>query len=168
MDKKMRFTHIPKWITYALVTCAALGLIDALYLTISHYQNSVPTCLIGSCEIVLTSQYSLLFGVPVALLGALYYFVMLALLVIRIESKNAVLRERVFAYALWTSIVGFLASCYFFIIQASVLHAFCQYCLGSATTSTLLFVISMYVLGKYRLPVGDSLIDQSSNSSKVN
>jgi uncharacterized membrane protein len=52
--------------------------------------------------------------------------------------------------ALLLSPLGFLASLYFFIIQAFVLHAFCLYCLGSAITSTLVFLISFYTLMRYR------------------
>jgi uncharacterized membrane protein len=63
------------------------------------------------------------------------------MLIIFFDSKKpAVLR-----LALYSTVVGFVASLYFFILQAFVLHAFCQYCLGSATTSTILFVTTICI-----------------------
>jgi uncharacterized membrane protein len=34
-------------------------------------------------------------------------------------------------------------------VQAFILHAYCLYCLGSALTSTILFVIAVVIFRKY-------------------
>jgi uncharacterized membrane protein len=48
------------------------------------------------------------------------------------------------------SSIGFVFSMWFVFVQAFLLHAFCQYCMLSATTSTTIFIISMYVFIKHR------------------
>jgi uncharacterized membrane protein len=65
------------WRTMLVLT--ALGLGVATYLTYIHYAGMKPLCGKGggSCEIVQTSQYSKLVGVPVALIGLLGYVAIL-------------------------------------------------------------------------------------------
>ena len=123
-----------------MMAVAALGFIDATYLTVEHYRGAVLTCTItGDCQSVVTSAYSAIVGVPVALLGSIYYAAMIVLLVAYLDRRS----EKVLNAATWFSIVGFVASIYFVSLQAFVLDAWCQYCLVSAATSTLLFLIGM-------------------------
>lgn len=127
-----------------LFVVAAIGFADATYLTIEHYANKIPPCVIGSCETVLSSSYATVAGIPVALGGAIYYFIILVLLLLYIDMK----KEIILRSALLFTTVGFLASVYFFFIQAFVLHAFCQYCLISALTSTILFITAIAIFKK--------------------
>jgi uncharacterized membrane protein len=150
---KLKFTAIPRWILYTYVVIAALGLIDATYLTINHYQHTVPPCFIGSCEQVLTSTYAVILGIPVAVFGIAYYLFILACLVVYIESNHTSHESRknkATTAVLATTVIGFLMSLYFFGIQALVIHDFCQYCLGSALFSTLMFLMSVDVWRKFR------------------
>jgi len=157
----MKFTRIPKWVVYSYVVTATLGLIDAIYLTINHYRDTVPPCFIGNCEQVLTSAYAQILGIPVAIYGIVYYLFILVCLVVYIESKAAPSvvqpsphesrKNKVMTAVLAATVVGFLMSLYFFGIQALVIHDFCQYCLGSALFSTLMFVMSVGVWGKFRM-----------------
>lgn len=144
--KPLQKDKLPKWIIIKLIVIALLGFADATYLVVEHYINAIPPCVVGSCELVLTSAYSRVFGLPVSLPGSVYYLTLLVLFIIYLDTK----KEVILRTALLLSPLGFLASLYFFIIQAFVLHAFCQYCIGSAVTSTLIFIISLYTLIKYR------------------
>lgn len=61
-----------------IYTLIALGLIDSIYLTIVHFDSSVLTCPsagIINCESVLTSPYSTIFGIPVAIMGLVLFIV---------------------------------------------------------------------------------------------
>jgi len=122
-----------------------LGLADASYLTIEHLRGGVPNCsIIEGCDVVTTSEYSEIFGIPVALLGALYYLTMSGLMLFWLDKrKNSTLR-----IASYLSIAGLGASIYFVYIQLFVLQAICLYCMGSALSSTLIFILSMLVLKK--------------------
>ncbi|MDP3902252.1 MAG: vitamin K epoxide reductase family protein [bacterium] len=131
---------------------SALGFLDAAYLAIDHYRGNIPPCTIQGCEIVLTSAQSKIAGVPVALLGALYYFTLLILSIAYLDKKN----EALIKIASKLTPLGFVASLYFVYLQFFTIKAICQYCMVSATTSTLLFITGMYVIVKMRHKSGAS------------
>lgn len=143
---KIQLLPLPNKLIIAIVLLALIGFADATYLTVEHYSGVIPPCTIGGCEQVLTSDYSIIFGVPVALGGALYYLFILVGSLIYFESK----KELYIRIALALTVIGFLMSLYFFYLQAVVIKAFCFYCLGSAATSTILFTLAIYVFSKYR------------------
>lgn len=135
-----------RWVDTLMLAVAILGLADATYLTIQHYQNAVPPCTIHGCEKVLTSSYAEIAGIPVALFGAIYYFVQSALLIAFFTSRKKILLILPSLF----SIAGFLASMWFVYLQIAVIKAICQYCMVSAVTSTLLFIFGMIVLVQFR------------------
>ncbi len=139
---------IPTWFLGSSAVLALIGFIDATYLTVEHYLGLVPPCTITQgCEQVTTSSYSLLFGIiPVALLGALFYVGALALLLWLWDRRDPLL-FKLYARYTW---LGLLAAIYFTSIQAFILKAYCQYCLLSALTSTILFLLAQYLV--YRTP----------------
>ncbi len=76
----------PRWPWIAGVVLSILGLGVAAYLTYEHYTGSTTlACPAGSsggvinCAKVTTSPWSVEFGMPVAVLGLVYFVVMLAL-----------------------------------------------------------------------------------------
>ena len=130
-----------------LFALALIGFVDALFLTVTHYLNVIPPCSIRGCEVVTTSIYSTIAGIPIALFGAVYYLVVLALLVAYVDKRKD----------LFLSIVGFitllagLVTLYLIYLQLFVLHAICIYCMTSAATTILLAIISNTVIIKYYL-----------------
>ena len=141
-----------------LFIVALLGFADATYLTVEHYRGVIPPCSVTSgCEQVLTSQYSTVLGFPVALGGSVYYLVVAVGSLLYLESKHlsADLRSHHWSILKWTllaTMIGLLASLWFVYIQAFVIHSYCQYCLGSALTSTILFVTAMEILRQNENP----------------
>ena len=131
-----------KWLVPALVVLAVAGFADATYLTIEHFANVVPPCTLHGCETVLTSGYSDIFGIPVALLGALYYFALLVIYLLYFEVKDV----RALNFAMHLSVLGFICDLWFIFAQAFIIHAWCQYCLLSAALSTAIFVLSYWSL----------------------
>lgn len=122
----------------AVFVLAGLGLVDALYLSVQHYTGEVPPCtLTGGCEKVTTSEYSTMFGIPVAYLGALYYLGLLITLIFFVDLKRPIL------FKLATAMVsfGFLFSLYLTYLQFFVINALCPYCLLSALISSVLAVL---------------------------
>ena len=131
-----------KWVLRFLFVFSVFGFIDVAYLTAEHYLGRIPPCsLVGGCELVLTSTYATILGVPAALLGALYYFGIFALLFFFRETGDRKFLKILFA----SSIAGLLFSGWFVYVQLFVLHAICLYCMGSATTSTLIFLGSLWL-----------------------
>jgi uncharacterized membrane protein len=126
-----------KFIIYTLFV-AFLGFLDATYLTLSHYQNSIPPCTVAGCEVVLTSRYAIVLGIPLALLGSLFYLsVMSVSLLILTNYKEMFLKIFYFL-----AVTGFIVSLILSGIQAFDLKAFCQYCLASAATSTGIAILA--------------------------
>jgi uncharacterized membrane protein len=118
-----------------------LGFLDASYLAVEHFQGRVPPCaFVTGCAQVTTSQYSLVLGIPVALLGALYYLAILVLSIAYLDTK----REALLKHASYLTFLGMAASLWFIYLQAFVINAWCIYCLGSALTSTLLFITGLW------------------------
>lgn len=148
--KRLLTTPLSRPLSKGLLTflfvVAGLGFADAAYLTVEHYGNKIPPCSIGSCETVLSSSFAVVAGIPVALGGAIYYLLILILLKVYIDTKN----EKILRSALVFTTAGLLATIYFFILQAFVLHAFCIYCIGSALTSTTLFATAIYIFKTHR------------------
>ena len=117
-----------------------LGLADAIYLTVEHVTGQSVRCtIVAGCSEVLSSQYAVVAGVPLALVGAAAYFGVFSL------STLAASGYRI-AGTLLTPLVllMFLFSLWLFFLQAFVIHAFCQFCLLSAAITTALTVIVLF------------------------
>ncbi len=135
---------IPNWLIIAFLVVSFLGFLDATYLTAQHYLGTIPSCVITTgCEIVLTSEQNAIFGIPVALIGSVYYFLLFLLAVLSLEMKRGIIRF----VALLTPL-GFLASLYFVYLQLFVIKEICFYCIVSATTSTILFILTLFIIIK--------------------
>jgi uncharacterized membrane protein len=81
--------YTPRWLRVSILVVALIGFLDAVYLTANHYLGVVPPCfVVQGCEQVTTSSYSLILGIPVALLGSIYYLVIFALAIRFIEKKQ--------------------------------------------------------------------------------
>ncbi len=127
----------------ALLAVAPFGFADASYLTAEHILNRVPPCTIAhGCATVTTSPYSVFFGVPVALFGALYYLAVILGLVYYFQTKKHYILKYI---AIFTT-AGFVFSLWFVYLMLFVIHAICSWCMFSAFTSTLLFILGMWVL----------------------
>ena len=127
---------------YVLAAIFALGgLTDAIYLTVGHLTGQYATCIASSgCEKVLTSNYAAIGKVPVAAFGAVAYFSAFSLATLAAFGHDR-------ARPLFLCLVGGMlaATGWFFYLQAVVLHAFCDYCLISATLTGLLSAIGIAV-----------------------
>jgi uncharacterized membrane protein len=131
---------IPNWLPLVFLIVSALGFADATYLTVKHFLGTpVPCSILHGCEIVLNSKYSIIYGIPTAMFGALFYLTVLVLSAIYLETKKIIVLKMVAS----ATTLGFLASLAFVYIQVFVLKSICLYCMGSAITSTTLFIFSL-------------------------
>lgn len=134
-----------RWYPFTILGVSIVGFFDAAYLTIQHYtQFTLPCTITHGCDLVTKSEYSQIMGVPVALLGALYYLAIFLTVYIIIETKKT---EYLRFIAIATTF-GFLFSAWFVYLQFFVINAICQYCMLSAITSTTMFVASIVYFSK--------------------
>ena len=124
---------------------ALIGLADSIYLTIHHYTGEkVPCSIVAGCEQVLTSSYAEIAGFPLAAFGALAYFVAFALAILTAFGNRLTWTLFSVQVVLMTVFTAWL-----FYLQASVIGAFCQFCLlSAATTLTLFFIV---LISKFRV-----------------
>jgi len=127
---------------YWLIAATFVGLGDTLFLSYNHLLGIVPGCsIIRGCEVVLTSKYSMVFGVPFAYLGLIFYAYMLGLgIMLAIDPRSLGLRVGALIY----TAIGLLCSIGFESLQIFVIGAICQYCLLSAITTLALFSIAVW------------------------
>jgi dihydroorotate dehydrogenase subfamily 2 len=122
-----------------LLILAAAGIIDSAYLTYEHFAvDSSVTCGFGifnECGRVLQSVYSVVYGIPLALFGFIYYSTLFAALT-AITLKDSKLVK--FLLLILTPI-GVLTSLYLVYLQFFILNALCLYCMLSAIISLTLF-----------------------------
>lgn len=146
---------LPSSLVIAISIIAIVGFADATYLSVEHFMGVIPPCSItGGCEKVLTSSYAVVLGIPVSLVGSVYYLLIVIGSLIFLESKHVAKLEKhnseILRISLFLTIPGFLASLWFTGAQIFIIHSYCAYCLGSAIITTVLFVLTLVVFSKYR------------------
>lgn len=148
-DVRSRFC----WWAVSLLSLAGLGL--ATYLSVVYLSGHGPACGAGaSCEVVTTSRYALFLHVPVAMIGAAGYSILLLGSLAIVSSATPITSLR---YGMITaSGVGFCFSLYLTMTQAFFIHAFCAYCLASATMMTLILILSLAAVVLVRSATGAS------------
>jgi uncharacterized membrane protein len=95
---------------------------------------------VGGCDVVNTSEYALLAGIPIALFGATAYVAIL--LVLWLENRNSWLSENGPLLLFGITLFGFLYSLYLTYIELFVIFAICPFCVASAVVMTIMFVLS--------------------------
>lgn len=128
-----------------------VGIADSWYLYQSAISGADLSCDIGAgldgCNTVAQSEYSRVFGIPLALYGAVFFAFMFTLSAIVSLFPRRVL-YRLFYLA---SIFGALASVVFISIQFAFIKAVCIYCVLSAVFTFILFFIGRTLWRRYRL-----------------
>lgn len=117
-----------------------LGLADSLYLALTTYLNVSPVCgPAHGCDIVQTSNYSRVFGIPWAYLAVVYYvagsFIGTAL------DTSATMRKA----ALWFGALGVGVALWSAYLQIFVIKAFCVYCSALDVFAVALLALALYL-----------------------
>jgi uncharacterized membrane protein len=133
-----------KIILLSFFVLAIIGAIDSLYLTKKHYTQEYTCSLleINNCESVLSSSYSTIFNIPIALIGFIYYLLILINALIYFKKPNQ-FSKNILSYI---PTFSFIFSAYLVYLQLFVLRSICQYCMLSAATSTIIFILSIILI----------------------
>ncbi len=124
---------------YPAAIVALVGLGDSVYLTVKHFlDEKVPCSIVEGCEQVLTSAYAEIFGIPTAAFGAIAYFIVFSLAILAAFGN----RRMWFPFGLATFLM-LVFTLWLLYLQAFVINAFCQFCLLSAATTSILFLIAI-------------------------
>lgn len=139
----------------ALVSLA--GLFLGAYLTLYHYGYiGTLACGVTSCETVQTSRWSIFAGLPVATWGAGFYATMLVLAIAGLQPRYTESRGLSLAM-LVLSAWGVLFTAWLNYLEEFAIHAWCEWCLGSAAMVIVLFVLATLDFREIKALDGDAL-----------
>jgi dihydroorotate dehydrogenase subfamily 2 len=127
---------------------ALIGIVDCAYLTYDHYTDFVLPCSstqLVDCGKVLDSQYAILWGVPLAVWGLIFYSTLFV-----ISMFYGFTNKKTLIYLmLGQTTIGALFSLYLVYLQLGVLNAICVYCMISALNSVALFLITHIIFARH-------------------
>jgi uncharacterized membrane protein len=130
-----------RWGVVLVLILAFCGLSDSAYITQHELTGTPLICNIqnlSGCNVVASSQYSRVFGIPIAELGIVFYGVLFVIAALEIVLFDRLLRRLLQGMA----VMGILFSLYFTAIQVFVIDAFCIYCLISAFITLCVFILA--------------------------
>jgi uncharacterized membrane protein len=132
---------VQRWVPPTSLVLAVLGLAVSVYLTIEHYTASTtlacPDTGALNCLKVTTSDQSKFLGVPVAVLGLLYFAVMLVLALLwRLPRRDVRLGRFAFAS------VGVLFVAWLVYSELFILDAICLWCTAVHVLAVGLFAVT--------------------------
>ncbi len=134
---------ISNWFILGLLVFSFIGFLDASYLAAKHFLGEPVTCIIFTgCEAVLNSSYSVIFGIPVSLFGAIYYAIFFFLSILYFDIQKV----WIVRVAAILALTGFSASLYLVYLQIFIIRAICFYCMISAANSTMIFALTVSAL----------------------
>ncbi|HVX45521.1 MAG TPA: vitamin K epoxide reductase family protein [Mycobacteriales bacterium] len=145
--------YVPRWVPISAMLVALIGLGLSTYLTIEHFNTSVglacPATGGVDCVKVTTSEQSKVFGIPVAVLGLVFFVpALIANLPVLWRSGHPLIRYG----RLGGMIVGIGFVLYLVYAELFEIDAICLWCTGVHILTFLLFVITL--LGtSYAIPV---------------
>jgi uncharacterized membrane protein len=127
-----------------IMVLAFCGLSDSVYIAQNETSHTPLLCNVNNlsgCNIVASSQYAHLFGIPLAEYGALFYALIFIIAALEIIVFDQLLRRVLQGL----SLVGILISLYLTFLEIFVIRALCIYCLGSACIALLIFVLACLI-----------------------
>lgn len=124
-----------------LIGLSIIGSLDAAYLTYVKVVEDGVCAVSGGCQIVNTSQYASLWGIPIAAIGGGAYLVMLAVLLLEERNDFFALNGNLIVFGL--SLVGVLYSVYLTYLEIYVIRAICPFCVISAVVLLAMLVVSI-------------------------
>lgn len=122
------------------ILISLIGILDASYLTFEHFSINNIICNINdTCNIVLTSKYAEILGVPLAILGLMYYLTIFINSFLFKITKYTGYK----LILLYLPIFSFFFSIWLVYLQLFILNSICIYCMASAIISTMIFILSI-------------------------
>ncbi len=140
---------VKRAIIFFIIIFSIIGILDTTYLTFDHFTNTIPYCANTAwidCGLVLRSVYSVVWGIPLTLVGLVYYLVVFALASLGLLRKS----QLALALVIGLSAGGFLFSVFLLYLQIGVIGAICLYCTLSGIVTTTIFLTSFFGLANER------------------
>lgn len=127
--------------TWAIPLLSLLGLGVATYLAYVEITHVEAVCgPVGECNIVQSSSYAQILGIPIAVLGMLNY---LAIIILWIGQRDSIKQAANLSTLglLGLTLFGTLFSIYLTWLEIFAIRAVCAWCLSSAIITTILMLL---------------------------
>jgi len=110
-----------------MLALSITGFVDSVYLALKTLFGSPITCsaFSGGCDIVAQSKYSDFLGVPISMLGVLFYAAIIIVITYYLQRRTIKSLE----WIVYGLLFGGLFSLYLLALQAFVIEAWCLYCI---------------------------------------
>jgi uncharacterized membrane protein len=135
----------PAWLVWTTWALSLAGLADSIWLTIVHYNTSVtlvcPATSTINCEKVITSPQSVVFGIPVAVLGLAFY---VFLAVVNSPWAWRMTWPPVRWARVGSMVVGIVFVLYLVYTELFTIRAICLWCTSVHVITFALFVLIMF------------------------
>lgn len=134
--------RVPRWVTLSSLVLCVLGLAVSAYLTYEHFSSNAtlacPATSSINCEKVTSSSYSKFLGMPVALLGLLYFVGMTVLCLPQLWAHRA---KVVHNLRLLGVVLGVIGVVYLVWAELYRIDAICLWCTVIHVATFALFVV---------------------------
>jgi len=121
-----------------LLILFAIAFIASIILTI------IPTPVIcnpdDGCEVVQTSKYAQTFGIKNSIFGIIAFGILIILTYLELKHPKKS-RKQLINIA---TTIGFLIAMWFIYVQASILNAWCKYCMVADVAAILAFLVIIF------------------------
>lgn len=135
----------PAWLVWTTWILSLAGLADSIWLTIVHYNTSVtlacPATSAINCEKVITSPQSVVFGIPVAVLGLAFY---MFLAVVNSPWAWRMTWPPVRWARVGSMVVGIVFVLYLVYTELFTIRSICLWCTSVHVITFALFVLIMF------------------------
>ncbi len=127
------------------IVLSTLGLIDSIYLTIVHYNTSVPLACpetkFINCQKVTSSSYSMIGHIPITFFGIFFFLIFLILnLPVFWRTADQLIRlSRLIMISL-----GLVSVFYLVYVELYKLNSICLYCTGIHIIVFILFISTIF------------------------
>ena len=122
---------------------AVIGLFISLYLSL-YKVGLIGTlqCGTGSCELVQTSRWAVILGIPVAFYGVAGYAMLLGVALVGLQPRFLTRRGPAVLLAV-LSTIGWVFTLYLTYLELFEIHAICRWCVGSAGVITAIWITAL-------------------------
>jgi uncharacterized membrane protein len=144
-----RVPGLPSWAVPAALALSAAGLALSVYLTIEHYTApgtlACPANAAVDCEQVTTSDQSTLVGIPVALLGVVFFTAALALCLPMVWRRPD---PRLWRIRIGVAALGLAFVLYLIFAELFLIEALCLWCTAVHLVAFGLFAVVVLATAK--------------------
>ncbi|MBV9659778.1 MAG: vitamin K epoxide reductase family protein [Acidimicrobiales bacterium] len=159
----------PRWASPVSLAICFFGLGVAIYLTYEHYTSSKTLSCPATggainCFKVTTSSYSMIHGVPVAVLGLVFFTVMIGL-------QNPIAWRSAHPAVIWGRLlwclVGVGTAIWLIYAELFKIQAICLWCTSVHVLSLLVFVTTAFATASREVDLGDEEETETSEAGHL-